>query len=50
MFTDVLEKPDVFILKMGAVLFTAGPRNLKSHILYKCTRIALTIVNCLYTY
>jgi hypothetical protein len=50
MFTDVLEKPDVLILKMRTVLFTAGPRNLKSRFLYKCIRIAPTIANSLYIY
>lgn len=50
MFTDVSEKPNVFILKMGTVLFAACPRNLKSHILYKCIRIAPIIVKYLYIY
>ena len=50
MFTDVSEKPAVFILKIWTVLFTAGPRNLISRILQQCIRIAPTIVNWLNIY
>jgi hypothetical protein len=44
MFKDVSEKPDVFILKIGTVLFTACPGNLKSHILYKCIELSRLLV------